>query len=93
MNIFSRLKRNEKKEFRERQIAGRLFIIGSNFIAGVAVMGYLGHLLDNRLGHEDRYMVIGASLGILWAFYEAIKLAFWISREDETGNDTPKNND
>ncbi len=82
MSIFSRLKKNEKKEFRERQLAGRLFIIGSNFIAGVAVLGYLGYLLDKRLGYEDRYMVAGAFLGIVWAVYEAIKLAYLISRED-----------
>jgi len=57
-------------------------VVGTNFIAGVCVLGYLGHLLDNRLGYEHRCMAIGASLGILWALYEAIKLALWISRDD-----------
>lgn len=87
MSIFSRPKKNEKKEFKQRQIAGRLFIIGSNFVGGVAVLGYLGYLLDKRLGYEDRYMVVGASLGIIWAVYEAIKMAYWISREDDGGKD------
>ena len=58
-------------------------IVGTNFIAGVVVLGYLGHLLDMRLGHEYRYMVTGSFLGIIWALYEAIKLAFWVSRQDE----------
>lgn len=62
-------------------------IVGTNFIAGVCVLGYLGHLLDNYLGHENRYMVAGAFLGIVWALYEAIKLALWISREDQNRDD------
>ena len=57
-------------------------IVGTNFIAGVVALGYLGHLLDRRLGHEYRYMVTGSFLGIAWALYEAIKLAFWVSRQD-----------
>ena len=69
-------------------MAGRLMVVGTNFLAGVCVLGYVGHLLDNRLGHEYRYLAIGASLGILWALYEAIKLALWISRDD-----TPKGDD
>lgn len=63
-------------------------IVGTNFIAGVCVPGYLGHLLDNRLGHEYRYMAAGAFLGITWALYEAIKLALWISRDDLPRDDS-----
>jgi F0F1-type ATP synthase assembly protein I len=59
-------------------------IVGTNFIAGVVALGYLGYLLDRRLGHEYRYMVTGAFLGITWALYEAMKLAFWLSRQDES---------
>ncbi len=62
-------------------------IVGTNFIAGVAVMGYLGHLLDQRLGHEYRYLAAGAFLGIIWALYEAVKLALSISREEEPGDE------
>ena len=87
MTIFRRPKKNKEKEIKQRQIAGRLFLVGSNFIAGVAVLGYLGYLLDKRLGYEDRYMVVGASLGIIWAVYEAIKMACWVSREDDDGKD------
>jgi len=68
-------------------------IVGTNFIAGVCVLGYLGHLLDNRLGHEFRYMIAGASLGIVWALYEAIKLALSISREDQAGEDSGPTDD
>ena len=68
-------------------------MIGTNFIAGIAVLGYLGHLLDNRMGHEFRYMIAGSLLGILWAMYEAIKLALWISREEEKPEDNGSNND
>ncbi len=80
--------RKEGKDFREKRLAGRLVMVGTNFVAGVCVLGYLGHLLDGRLGHEYRYMAAGAFLGIIWAMYEAIKLALWISREDAPGNDT-----
>ena len=59
-------------------------IVGTNFIAGVAALGYFGHLLDRKLGHEYRYMVTGSILGIIWALYEAMKLAFWLSRQDES---------
>ena len=82
LNPLSR-SRKEKRDFEEKRIAGRLMIVGTNFIAGVCVLGYLGMLLDRRLGHEYRYLAIGASLGIIWALYEAIKLAIWISRDDE----------
>jgi F0F1-type ATP synthase assembly protein I len=68
-------------------------IVGTNFIAGVCVFGYLGHLLDRRLGHEYRYMAAGAFLGIIWALYEAIKLALWISREDPPDDDSGSAND
>ena len=68
-------------------------MIGTNFIAGIAVLGYLGHLLDNRLGHEFRYMVIGSILGIIWAMYEAIKLALWISKEEDQPEDNRSNDD
>ena len=78
--------KKENKDARERRLTGRLLIVGTNFVAGVSVLGYLGHLLDNRLGHELRYMAAGAFLGIIWALYEAIKLALLISREDEPGN-------
>lgn len=67
--------------------------VGTNFIAGVCVLGYLGHLLDNRLGHEYRYMATGAFLGIIWAMYEAIKLALWLSREDQPGDDNGSTDD
>jgi F0F1-type ATP synthase assembly protein I len=87
LNPFSRLQKKEKKEFKDNRIAGRLFVIGTNFIAGVAVLGYLGHLLDKRTGHEQFYMPIGAALGIAWALYEALKLAFWLSKEDEQKDD------
>jgi len=83
LNLLSRIVKREKKEFGEKRIAGRLMIVGTNFIAGVVVLGYLGHLLDKRLGHEYRYMVAGSFLGIIWALYEAIKLALWVSREDK----------
>ncbi|MEE8400055.1 MAG: AtpZ/AtpI family protein [Desulfobacterales bacterium] len=68
-------------------------IVGTNFIAGVCVLGYLGHLLDNRLGHEYRYTVAGAFLGIVWAMYEAIKLALWISKEDQPRDDNGSTDD
>lgn len=69
-----------------------MFIIGTNFVAGVAVLGYLGHLLDKRTGHEYLYMAIGSFLGIAWALYEALKMAFWLSKEDEKKekNEGPK---
>ncbi len=63
-------------------------MVGTNFVAGVCVLGYLGHLLDGRLGYEYRYMASGAFLGIVWAMYEAIKLALSISREDPPGDDS-----
>jgi len=88
LNPLSRSQK-EKEDFKEKRIAGRLMIVGTNFIAGVCVLGYLGMLLDRRLGHEYRYLAIGASLGIIWALYEAIKLAIWISRQD----DQPKDKD
>jgi F0F1-type ATP synthase assembly protein I len=81
LNAISRSEK-ESKDFKEKRLTGRLMIVGTNFIAGVSVLGYLGHLLDNRLGYEYRYMAIGASLGILWALYEAIKLALWLSRDE-----------
>lgn len=87
LNPFSRLQKKEKKEFKDTRIAGRLFIIGTNFIAGVAVLGYLGHLLDKRTGHDNLYMAIGSVLGIAWALYEALKLAFLLSKEDEQKDD------
>ena len=62
-------------------------IVGTNFIAGVCVLGYIGMLVDRRFGYEYRYLAIGASLGILWALYEAIKLALWISREEDQPED------
>jgi F0F1-type ATP synthase assembly protein I len=68
-------------------------IVGTNFIAGVVVLGYLGHLLDRRLGHEYRYMVTGSLLGIIWALYEAIKLALWVSRQDELKDENGPHDD
>ena len=81
------MKKKENQEFKEKRIAGRLLVVGTNFIAGVAVLGYLGHLLDKRLGHEYLYMAIGSFIGITWALYEAFKLAFWLSKEDEHKDD------
>ena len=75
------------------RIAGRLMIIGTNFIAGVVVLGYLGHLLDKQLGHEYRYTAAGAFLGIAWALYEAIKQALLLSREDEIKDETGPNDE
>lgn len=70
-----------------------MITVGTNFIAGVCVLGYLGHLLDNRLGHEYRYMAAGSFLGIIWALYEAIKLALWVSREDQPKDDNGSTDD
>jgi F0F1-type ATP synthase assembly protein I len=85
LSFLSRIKKRENEEFREKRIAGRLMIIGTNFIAGVVVLGYLGHLLDQRLGYEYRYTATGALLGIVWALYEAIKQALLLSREEKGG--------
>ena len=46
-------------------------------------MGYLGYLLDKKTGHENLFMAIGAGFGIVWAMYDAIKVAYLIS-SDET---------
>lgn len=67
-------------------------VIGTNFFAGVVVLGYLGHLLDKRLGHEYRYLVAGSSLGIVWALYEAIKLALLLSRDDDVSRNSEGKN-
>ena len=39
----------EAKAFREKSMAGRLVALGTNFIAGIVVLGYAGHLLDKKL--------------------------------------------
>lgn len=62
---------------------GRFVVLGSNYLAGVALLGYLGHVLDKKTGHDHLFMVIGAVLGIVWATYEAFKIAFKLARESE----------
>ena len=62
---------------------GRFVLLGSNYLAGTGLLGYLGHLLDNKTGHDHLYMVSGAILGIVWATYEAFKIAFHLAKETE----------
>jgi len=80
----------EARAFREKSTAGRLVILGTNFIAGVVVLGYAGHLLDKKLGREYLFMVTGSCLGIAWAMYEAIKTAILLSKEEEKPKDKEK---
>jgi F0F1-type ATP synthase assembly protein I len=76
--------KKEAKDFKAKSLTGRVAAIGTNFIAGVGVLGYLGHLLDKKFGNEYLFMAIGAFLGIVWAMYEAIKIALMMSREEDT---------
>lgn len=80
----------EARAFREKSMAGRLVILGTNFIAGIVVLGYAGHLLDKKLGREYLFMVTGSCLGIAWAMYEAIKTAILLSKEEEKPKDKEK---
>jgi F0F1-type ATP synthase assembly protein I len=72
----------DAREFRVKNWLGKFMIVGANFLAGPLVLGLAGRWLDHRTGHEYRFLIIGVILGLVWAFYEAFKIAWYISKED-----------
>ncbi|MFH0919024.1 MAG: AtpZ/AtpI family protein [Fibrobacterota bacterium] len=75
--------RKEAQEFKTRSMFGRVFVLGVNFLAGPLVLGFFGRWLDHKTHHEYRYFIIGVILGLVWAFYESFKMAWYISRDDK----------
>ena len=73
----------ESKKSQGKSKFGQAAALGTNFAAGIAVMGYLGHLLDKKTGKTPRYTAIGCLLGVAWGMYEAIKLALSLSKEEQ----------
>jgi F0F1-type ATP synthase assembly protein I len=73
----------DAREFRVKSWLGRIMIVGANFLAGPVVLGFAGRWLDHKTGHEYRFLITGVILGLLWAFYEAFKIAWYINKEDK----------
>ena len=59
---------------REHSLSSGMMTVGTNFAAGMLVLGYLGHLLDGYLDSGRTYRDLGVIIGIAWGFYELIKL-------------------
>lgn len=77
----------DAREFRERGWLGKVLIVGTNFLAGPLVLGFAGHWIDKKTGHDHRFMLIGVLLGLIWATYEALKIAWYIDKESKKKND------
>jgi F0F1-type ATP synthase assembly protein I len=78
--------KKDAREYKEKGWLGKVMIVGANFMAGPLVLGLAGRWLDKKTGHEYRFMITGVILGIVWAFYEAIKIAWYISKDDKKQN-------
>lgn len=68
---------------------GKLLFLGSNFFAGIGLLGFIGHYVDKRTGHEYLYALAGAILGFVWAMYETWKVTFL--KSDEKASQDEKN--
>jgi F0F1-type ATP synthase assembly protein I len=87
VSFFQDQSKKEARDYKTRSSFGRVFVITTNYIAGTAVLGYIGHWIDKKTGHAWRFMILGAFLGIVWATYETFKLAFLLSKEDDRPKD------
>ena len=90
MSNFSKTPR-DAKEFQQKGLPGKLLLLGTNFMAGPLVLGFAGRWIDKKTGHEILFLTIGVILGIVWATYEAFKIAWYINRNEksEKQNGTP----
>ncbi len=61
---------------------GRVIILGTNFLAGIGLLSFVGHYIDNKTGHDYLYTLTGAIVGFIWAMYETWKFLF-IKSSDE----------
>lgn len=68
---------------------GRLLFLGSNFFAGIGLLGFMGHYFDKKMGYGYRYAITGAILGFVWAMYETWKVAF-LKSDVKAGQDEKK---
>ncbi len=59
---------------KEKRLYGRYLMAGSNFLAAILVLGYIGHWIDQKLDKDQTYLTLGCVLGIGWGMYEALKL-------------------
>jgi F0F1-type ATP synthase assembly protein I len=66
---------------------GKMVFLGSNFFAGIGFLGFIGHYLDKKTGHEYKYAIIGAVVGFVWAMYETWKIAFLKSEHNKVNSD------
>ena len=76
--------RKEVNDFTVKPLAGRMIMLGSNFLAGIAVLGYIGYLIDKKQGTAPWYMGAGCFLGVLYGLYESVKVALALMREQES---------
>jgi F0F1-type ATP synthase assembly protein I len=75
--------KKDAQELREKGWLGKILYMGTNFIAGPLLLGFIGRLIDHKTGRQYMFLTIGVILGLIWAFYEAFKIAFYISKEDK----------
>ena len=75
--------KKEASELKQRSMFGRVFTLGVNFLAGPLVLGIFGRWLDHKTGHEYRYFMTGVILGLVWAFYESFKMAWYMNRDEK----------
>jgi len=83
----------EARDFKTRSLFGRVFVLGINFLAGPLVLGFIGRWIDHKTHHEYRYFIVGVILGLVWAFYESFKMAWYISKDERKSvtENGPKN--
>lgn len=77
-----KLDKKEEQEFRSSGAFGRALMVGSNFVAGILVFGFLGHLIGKDTNNHDLFILIGSFLGICWGFYELYKIVIMVNKED-----------
>lgn len=75
------LLKRDVKDFKDGTGWTKFYVIGSNFAAGVAVLGFIGYWMDRWLHRDRLFFVIGSVLGILWGTYEMVRIAMLSAKE------------
>ena len=74
------LKKNYAKQ---RNMKGKMISLGSNFIAGIGLLSFLGYKLDEYVGNKKYlYTLLGMFLGFFWGMYETYKIVVFSNKEE-----------
>jgi F0F1-type ATP synthase assembly protein I len=60
--------------------------LGMNFAGGMAICAGMGYWLDQKLGTDNVWVLVGSFLGMAYCGYEMWKVIQWMNAEEEKAN-------